>query len=105
MTKQELLQAIRANLFASDEELVDYIFDVLPEIKQADVPMVKCRYCKYAQFELSEFGHIDWYCCRLALKPVLPDHHCEKGKYAVTNPEIEETKKAADKFFIGGDEE
>lgn len=68
MTKQELLQAIRDNWFSSDEDLVDFIFECMPELKEPPIsPIIKCR--------------------------------------AYKMPEIEEMKKAADKFFIGGDEE
>lgn len=67
MTRQELLQAIRANWFSTDEDMVDFIFDVLPELKEPPIrhgkwknlkpcsPVFECTLCKYHNFIKSNY--------------------------------------------------
>lgn len=64
MTKQELLDAIRANWFSSDEDLVDFIFENVPEIKEGDSPVIHCKDCWHF---ISESGRI--MCSCVGVKP------------------------------------
>ena len=80
MTKQELLDAIRANWFSSDEDLVDFIFENVPEIKEPPIlPIVKCKECKYAHNGITATGCI-YLGCEHKPQPVTPDYYCARGE-------------------------
>lgn len=81
MTKQELLKAIRANWFRTDEDMVDFIFDALPELKEPPIlPVIKCKECKYAIIVTNEIGKRHLVCNIQVPTLVEQEYYCARGE-------------------------
>ena len=75
--------------------------EAFPETKVE--PITRCKDCK--NYKLFTEVYVGKAYCEEYGGFITENDYCSRGARAYKMPEIEEMKKAADKFFIGGDEE